>query len=136
MGFQACIYFRLYPNDKPLNKIMVRHSHLYCNASNTDRPPVGRCRLVSSDICVQVTLHAEFYLKPQDTGYHPHLSNLLFYLELSHCKLRERGGACPGRGSSVSPNHVLCPSPHHLTSPEYRTVAVRSLALKCLVHLF
>ncbi|KAH9998239.1 hypothetical protein BJV77DRAFT_980787 [Russula vinacea] len=23
VGFQACIYFRLYPNDKPLNKIMV-----------------------------------------------------------------------------------------------------------------
>jgi hypothetical protein len=28
VAFQACIYFRLYPNDRPVNKAMVRHSHL------------------------------------------------------------------------------------------------------------
>jgi hypothetical protein len=28
VAFQACIYFRLYPNDRPVNKVMVRHCHL------------------------------------------------------------------------------------------------------------
>ena len=28
VAFQACIYFRLYPNDRPLNKVMVRHFRL------------------------------------------------------------------------------------------------------------
>jgi hypothetical protein len=105
------------------------------NASDTDRPSVGRCRLVSSEICVQVTWHAESFLKPQDTGFRSHLCNLLFYLGISHCKLRERGGACPGRCSNVSQPRSMSVT-HHLTSLECRTVAVRNLALKCLIHLF
>jgi hypothetical protein len=28
VAFQACIYFRLYPNDRPVNKAMVRHRRL------------------------------------------------------------------------------------------------------------
>src|SRR5882757_9983949 len=28
VAFQACIYFRLYPNDRPVNKVMVRDCHL------------------------------------------------------------------------------------------------------------
>lgn len=80
------------------------------NAPNTTSS-VGRCGLVSSDICAQAVWHAQSFSKLQDTGYRPYLFYMRFYLELSHCKLRERGVACSGRCSIVSFKHIQCPSP-------------------------
>jgi hypothetical protein len=52
VAFQACIYFRMYPKDKPLNKLMVRRPQLLCtNHLYEPISSVGRRGLVSSETC-------------------------------------------------------------------------------------
>src|SRR6266851_3470153 len=53
VAFQACLYFRLYQTDKPLNKLMVRRSQLLCTNCYTNHFTSVGCRgLVGSGTCV------------------------------------------------------------------------------------
>lgn len=93
VAFQACIYFRFYPNDRPLNKVMVRNCHLLIHGTLHNSLSLGRCGLVGRWNMRSSHSHAKRhpFLKLQDTGSPPHFFHMHFRLDLSHCKLWERG---------------------------------------------